>query len=281
MKIRMKKILLGGLVISMFVSGVFTTKLVSAKKAEPTLSKKVVILEPEQKMTLKINGVSSKKIKWESTNKKVATVKNGKVHAKKIGKCKIIARYLKKKYTCTVKVIKERKSFKQDPTVTNTVKATGTSSMNETNGSTGTNGVGTPATSQEPVAVTQTAIPIMSQPPVTNDTSKKITLNICKYEQENQILGLTIHNGSDANIEVGYAHFTLYRLENNIWTKVPQLEKVPETIELAFIVKPNEDWSENISLKEYYGQLPSGQYRISKTMYPDNIYVDFSIQNPI
>ena len=46
-----------------------------------------------------------KKAKWSSSNKKIATVtKNGKVTAKKNGKCNIICKIGKKKYTIPVKV---------------------------------------------------------------------------------------------------------------------------------------------------------------------------------
>ena len=57
-----------------------------------------------QKIVKYISGY--KKAKWSTSNKKIATVtKNGKVTAKKNGKCNIICKIGKKKYTIPVKVV--------------------------------------------------------------------------------------------------------------------------------------------------------------------------------
>ena len=69
----------------------------SAKKATLTVGKsKTLTLKKGKK---KLSGV-----KWSTSNKKVATVKNGKVKAKKAGKATITAKYKKKKYACKVTV---------------------------------------------------------------------------------------------------------------------------------------------------------------------------------
>lgn len=52
------------------------------------------------------------KIKWSSSNKKVASVKNGVVKAKKIGKATIKAKYKGKTYKCKVTVKKNAKPLK-------------------------------------------------------------------------------------------------------------------------------------------------------------------------
>lgn len=44
------------------------------------------------------------KVKWKTSNKKIATVKNGKVKGVGVGKCKVYAQIKKKKYVCKVKV---------------------------------------------------------------------------------------------------------------------------------------------------------------------------------
>ena len=49
------------------------------------------------KLSFKIKGVNKKKIKWTSSKKSVATVKNGKVEAKKPGTTTIVAKYRNKK----------------------------------------------------------------------------------------------------------------------------------------------------------------------------------------
>ncbi len=51
-----------------------------------------------------LNVPKGAKIKWRSTNKKVATVKKGKIKGVGKGQCKIKAKYKKKTYTCKVRV---------------------------------------------------------------------------------------------------------------------------------------------------------------------------------
>lgn len=72
--------------------------------AAPKISTKAKTLTVGKSYTLKVKG-TKKKVKWSSTNKKVATVSSkGKVKAKKMGTAKIRAKIGKKTYTCTVKV---------------------------------------------------------------------------------------------------------------------------------------------------------------------------------
>lgn len=56
--------------------------------------------------TLKVTGTSSK-VKWSSSNEKIATVKNGKVSAYEAGKCIVTAKVGGKKYTCKITVIED------------------------------------------------------------------------------------------------------------------------------------------------------------------------------
>lgn len=89
------------------------------------------------KATLSVGGTvnlqllnNKKKVKWSSSNKKVATVtKKGKVKAKKKGTAKIVAKVGKKKYTCKVtvgKVSKKRTSKKSTKNVKKTAVPTAT-----------------------------------------------------------------------------------------------------------------------------------------------------------
>lgn len=79
----------------------------SVTVVEPVeLSKKAVTLTEGKSTTLKLKG-TKEKVMWSSGNKVVATVsQKGKVTAKKAGKTKITAKAGKKKYTCTVTVVK-------------------------------------------------------------------------------------------------------------------------------------------------------------------------------
>lgn len=66
-----------------------------------------MIREAGKTVTLKLKN-NKKKIKWSSSNKKVATVtKKGKVKGKKVGKATITAKVGKKKYKCKINVKKK------------------------------------------------------------------------------------------------------------------------------------------------------------------------------
>lgn len=98
------------------------------------LNKKKVTLtitnsKKNPKTTLKVKGVSkkvAKKAKWSTSNKKVATVKKGKVTAKKAGKATITCKVKGKKYTCRVMVKDKRTKNKGTLNVTITQKASET-----------------------------------------------------------------------------------------------------------------------------------------------------------
>ena len=74
----------------------------------PKLSKTSISLTIGNKYTLKVTG-TRQKVKWSSSNKKVAMVlNNGLVVAKKTGTAKITAKVGNKKYTCKVTVKKRQ-----------------------------------------------------------------------------------------------------------------------------------------------------------------------------
>ena len=75
------------------------------------LSKTKVTLEAGKNTTLKLD--TNKKIKWNSSNKNIASVNaKGKVTAKKAGKATITATVGKKKYKCIVTVPDKKASWK-------------------------------------------------------------------------------------------------------------------------------------------------------------------------
>lgn len=59
--------------------------------------------KPNPAVVLKVKG-TSRKVTWSSSDKKIATVKNGKVTAKKKGSVRITAKVSGKKYTCRITV---------------------------------------------------------------------------------------------------------------------------------------------------------------------------------
>lgn len=88
-------------------------------KNKMKLNKKKVTLYVGKKVKLKVKNKNIKgKIKWKSTNKKVAVVtKKGRVKAKKQGKATIIAKVGKKKLKCKIIVKKKRKPVTTKPVV--------------------------------------------------------------------------------------------------------------------------------------------------------------------
>ena len=83
---------------------------VPVSAASLKLSEKSATLKTGQSITLQVKG-SKKKAKWETSNKKVATVnQKGKVTAKKAGKATITAKIGNKKLTCKVTVVTEKKT---------------------------------------------------------------------------------------------------------------------------------------------------------------------------
>lgn len=76
-------------------------------KQNVKISRKKVVLTTGKSKKLKLEGVKKKKkIRWESSDKKVVSVsKNGKIKAKKNGSAVVTARYQNKKYKCKVLVV--------------------------------------------------------------------------------------------------------------------------------------------------------------------------------
>ena len=80
-----------------------TVKAKPAKKV--SISKKSASMTVGSKLTLKLKNAKASKVKWSSSNKKIATVSSkGVVTAKKKGKATITAKYGSKKYKCTITV---------------------------------------------------------------------------------------------------------------------------------------------------------------------------------
>lgn len=74
-------------------------------KALPYLTYKSVYIMKGKSFKVQLKNVpKNAKIKWRTSNKKVAKVKGGKIKGVGPGTCKITAKYKKKKYSCKVKV---------------------------------------------------------------------------------------------------------------------------------------------------------------------------------
>jgi hypothetical protein len=68
------------------------------------ISKTSLTLLVGKTSTLKVSGIEGRKVKWSSSNEKVATVDRGRVKAIAAGKCNIIAKVGNTKLTCAVSV---------------------------------------------------------------------------------------------------------------------------------------------------------------------------------
>lgn len=111
------------LALVLVLSAVPTVNVDAASKVK--LNKTTVSLKEGKTTTLKVKG-TKKKVKWSSSNKKVATVnQKGKVTAKKKGKATITAKVAGKKYKCIV-TVKAKKSTSEFPYEINKVYNNGT-----------------------------------------------------------------------------------------------------------------------------------------------------------
>lgn len=91
----------------LLVNSMCSSNVVCASSKKIVLNKSTLTLVKNKKYALKLKGIKKKKknsIKWTTSNKKVASVKNGIVKARKTGKCKVIAKYSGKRYACFVHV---------------------------------------------------------------------------------------------------------------------------------------------------------------------------------
>ena len=112
MKVLKKVLVVNFIVLTLLTMPIVSTNLnvTSTVQAASSIkiSKKKKTLRVGDKYTLKITG-TSKKVKWKSSNKKVATVNSkGKVKAKKKGTATITAKVGGKKYKCKITVKKAK-----------------------------------------------------------------------------------------------------------------------------------------------------------------------------
>ena len=103
---QVKKILAIMLTLVLSISMIPTINVSAAKKVKLNKTKATIYVGKTVTLKLKNNKA---KVKWSSSNKKIATVsKKGKVKGKKAGKATITAKVGKKKYKCKITVKKEK-----------------------------------------------------------------------------------------------------------------------------------------------------------------------------
>lgn len=240
------------LMFSFIMSVIYCPNMSNTKSKKVTLNKTKVSLENEQKYTLKLKGVKNSKVKWSSSNKKVAAVKKGVVSAKKAGKCVVTAKYAKKKYKCTIRVVKS----KEDDVNT---KDTGYSA----------NPSHTPA-------------PPVNEPAVVPAPSEGNGFNFnfstihdfadvpmeAQYVSEENVLSLKISNNSGTDISTD-EYFVLEFYDGKQWISVDFKDNAcfPD---ILLIIKNGTDYTRSIHLGNYFASLGKGKYRISKQIMAAN-----------
>ena len=121
-----------------------------SKKKTIRLSEKKLTLNPGNSKTIKLRGASAKKVKWSTSDKKVATVSKGKIKAKKPGTVTITAKYKNKKYRCKV-VVRELEKPVSEETVSEITDKDVNETVNEDADSKGTDEIN-PEETEKPAA---------------------------------------------------------------------------------------------------------------------------------
>ncbi|MCR5737504.1 MAG: serpin family protein [Eubacterium sp.] len=91
-----------------------TVQATTKKSGKIKLNYKKKTIRVGQKVTLKLKHAKAKKVKWKSSNKKIATVKKGVVKGKRKGRVTITAKYRGKKYKAKIRIIKGKYIISKD-----------------------------------------------------------------------------------------------------------------------------------------------------------------------
>ena len=106
-----KKICMTIWVIIFSILAISPSLTVAEETKKPELEYTQMLFYVGGKYDFSLKNAPAKKVKWKTTNTRIATVsKKGKVIAKKIGTCKLIATYKKKAYKCKI-VVKSNHEF--------------------------------------------------------------------------------------------------------------------------------------------------------------------------
>ena len=257
------------LVFSLLISSI-SYGVSSTAAGKIALSKASVSLCKKESYQLTLKGAKAKKVKWQSSNKKIATVKKGLVKAKKKGQCTITATYKGKKYTCKVQVYGKKYVLPietSEPEVT--IEPT------------------EPPSAEETIAPSETATPTPEEIPVPDDEEapSDIELVIESFNQDTKTITYSIVNNSDKEVFTG-VWASLQKYDGEKWVYVKN--KSDMFILLAIIIEPGTKGGyDSINLiNEFEGELSSGRYRLGKQVHKDgedipvelNIYAEFTIE---
>lgn len=241
--VKRKKTIIWALLLSIMISCLQCgTELLASGKTK--LSKKNVVLMKGKTCKIKLKSAKSKKVRWKSSNRKIATVNKGVIKARKKGSAFVIAKYEGKKYVCNVKV-------KGDKKITKTPK---------------------PEKSTSPVS--PSASPPSSSVPDQVAGRDKIKLVIDIFNQETKNIKFSVANLTDSVITLP-SFYTLEKYENDMWLAVPR--KTDSVRADAMIIMPADKVTMEENLNSDYENLSGGKYRLCLQTSCGKVFAEFEL----
>lgn len=215
------------LIICFCAGNLISTAISFAGSKKVALSKKTVTMNVKGTYTIRLKGAKSQKVKWSSSNKKIAIVKKGVIKAKKKGKCIIWAKYVGKKYGCSVRVRDQKRSTSTpaaSPTVT-------------------------------PIPTSTPTSPSVSEP-ITTD---KLQLVINGFSQDTKVISYSITNNSDETVNIP-TFVSIEKYDGQNWRSVPR--KNSNVTAEAMVLSPHSKVDQETDLSTCFTDLSSGKYRL-------------------
>lgn len=238
----MKKRMLVVVLVLSFVTGMafYNSKPIASAKVR--LSKKNVAITQGDFCTIKLKGAKNKKVVWKSNDKKIATVKKGKIKAKKIGRCSVIAKYNGKKYKCSVQV-KKNKSLTPEPT--NESDATLPSASHQSSWETNVEA---------------------------NENDAKLVID--RFVQDTKVITYSIYNFTQ-NIITLPAYYGIEKYNGKEWVKLSR--KTNYVTANAQYIMPGDKSVNESGIESSFGELEQGKYRICVITSCGKVCAEFDI----
>lgn len=238
----MKKRMLVVVLVLSFVTGMafYNSKPIASAKVR--LSKKNVAITQGDFCTIKLKGAKNKKVVWKSNDKKIATVKKGKIKAKKIGRCSVIAKYNGKKYKCSVQV-KKNKSLTPEPT--NESDATLPSASHQSSWETNVEA---------------------------NENDAKLVID--RFVQDTKVITYSIYNFPQ-NIITLPAYYGIEKYNGKEWVELSR--KTNYVTANAQYIMPGDKSVNESGIESSFGELEQGKYRICVITSCGKVCAEFDI----
>ena len=238
----MKKRMLVVVLVLSFVTGMafYNSKPIASAKVR--LSKKNVAITQGDFCTIKLKGAKNKKVVWKSNDKKIATVKKGKIKAKKIGRCSVIAKYNGKKYKCSGQV-KKNKSLTPEPT--NESDATLPSASHQSSWETNVEA---------------------------NENDAKLVID--RFVQDTKVITYSIYNFTQ-NIITLPAYYGIEKYNGKEWVELSR--KTNYVTANAQYIMPGDKSVNESGIESSFGELEQGKYRICVITSCGKVCAEFDI----